>query len=1302
MLFSKNKFKKALTAFISASLLIPTVSSCVVNSDEEKTQTSFDENNIALRFGVLSDIHLSGSWNKAGHKYLDNAYKALLSLSGRNNDGSTRLDAVFIDGDITDAMNSSGNISSDMHKLYQNYTEIAAFRDISLDNFNAEDKTENVSVIFAYGNHDSTNGIALDESKQTDTTGFYSAKLFEKILSGYTWKDSVPENASATGNEIAQYNKQLISEYDEEGGENYAYFFGKDTTTGEYGREYGNRHIVVNGYHFITVEPETYTSTYAVETVQWLDGLLAEITNEEPDKAVFIATHPRIENTIFKATESSQDLTPVLNKYPQVIIWGGHDHTPLNRELAIWQGGKGTFTAVDTGVVQYGSGKSFSFKGNKNPENALNFGGYSGSEYRRMSQGELVEVDADGNVRINRLDFYNSDIANGEVKMIGEPWIIENISSDGSHLEKFTVAARSAANTAPYFDSTAKLSAEVNESSINISFPAAKDNERIISYFVDVKDKNGVNLGSHELTSYYYDYADAKELESKTYTFEIKDEIPVNEDVTISVYAADDYGAQSAKLAATVMRVVETEAAYPVKKFNLANLNKNNWSGSCEGTLTHGVAFEGRTASEIKKAAKNTKNAIIMNNWSTPLTGLDTHSYFVVDYYYKHDVNSEKAAAKEMRWRFYTGGGTVTHKNPLETNKWASIVIPLENSIEKFAKDSYQMKQYKFDPFGETAVSALDDNDTMYISAIRLVHGNPTVFTENGTAYVSADSYIGGTAVDVYAKIADAIASLGEEGGTVYIEGDIIAELGTDIEATESARKPVTVMGFGKTLAEQQKNRLWFKKTDAGRTAKYNGDITYDKITIKAPIDEAGLFSYGHKVTIGKDILTEKTVKGKEDIDASGTKSMAFNLGTYYNIQGDSKFDIYGGNFTDIATVYAWMNTTSPPTTKINATYNFFGGTFDRVTSGPRNSSTTVIITEGDVDYSFYGGTFENVFTGLYKYGTVKGDVRYDVYGGKFENGILFSNFSNPAGLVHMGNVAVVINSKGKDGYSITDTVTLKSAEENLYFKTSDDKKSVAIINNAELEKAQFDTSLVADYKVKVYGGSVQPVFENGILKGFTAASDIDGLYPFCGNDRIYAENGIYTIPEGETEIRFGLSPTIEYSENMTEAELSGAFVVLGAQFRKDNVALRFVASIGSDIIASLEEMNADNTACAAGKITGYGFVVVPADYLAQGVQPEIGMENVYVVPAVKKFDTTKENRLLYTVAIVDITVNNYGRNYTARPYITYDDGFGNICTFYGEAYSSSLVAVANAALSNENDKAAAQSIIDSYNSHKG
>ena len=1120
-----RKAKKATAALLAALM----IGSGTVTGHAETTASSeaFDESQIVLRFGVLSDIHMSGLWNiETSKQKLDRAYTGLELMAGEN-----KLDAVFIDGDITDAMNSSGNMSDSIPKLKQNYIEIGNFRDITLAHFGGSD----TKIIYANGNHDTAGGIALDENKKADTTGFYSAKLFQKILSGYQWQTSVPDNASATDQEIADYNKELLKAYDEKSGADYEWFFGADEALGANGLDYGNRHVKVGGYHFLTVEPKDYTASYSEETVTWLDQTLAEITAAEPNKAVFVATHARVKNTIFGSYSSvSTQLVSTLNKYPQVILWGGHEHSALNRELAIWQDG---FTAVDAGVVQYLYTADLGYNANSaNPVNGKDYVGWAGDEYRKASQGEYVEVDANGNVRIKRLDFYNSDLDGGEVKVIGKPWEILGTNADGRHLSRYTVENRANGNAAPTFAEGAALDVTLNDGIATVTFPAASDDIRVISYFVTV-EQDGKETAKQELTSFYYDYADASELNGRTYTASNL-QCPTGKSV-IKVTAIDDYGA-TAELSAEVE--FQGEVVYPSVEFDLTKLNNNGYSdSSCKGTLTFGETFEGRSnVAKVTKASDNLNSAeqIIMNNHTAlPSATLSETPYMVIDYYYAHDAASSKAAAPKMRWRFFIWGNntsTLIKETSIVTNEWATAVIPLTDEI--FAKDDYKIKQYKFDPFGTTALRDMDDNDALYISSIRFTQHMPS---EDGAAYVSADGKIAGVDSKVFKTIDAAIKSLGSNGGTVLVKGDVIISDPTELESTGTARSAVTVKGYGDELAARQANRIWFQTTDSGRAAGYNGDITFDEITMKAPVDEAGLFSGGVTVTLGENLLMEKTVKNNSDINASGYKSIAFNFGAYYNQSGKNIMTVNGGSYDAVSSVYSWIPGSA--NTNVETEYTFNGGTFTSVYGGTRNSAGGVITVGKNTTYNFVGGTFGNVYTGHHQNGKSDGITRFNISGGSFKS-ISFGSAGGSAEKSQAANTVVKIDGASDKLSAITlyknDKLT----------KVNDTDKWIAIVNNAEGGKASFASDLNVDYMLKVYGGKADAVFEGGKLAGFTITAD-NGSTPVVDGTALTAKNGIYDLSAYE-----GKTVTISFSSDLPKSRMQNFYWALQNK-EKVNVA---------------------------------------------------------------------------------------------------------------------------------------------------
>ena len=117
----------------------------------------------------------------------------------------------------------------------------------------------------------------------------------------------------------------------------------------------GNRHCVINGYHVIALQPISRCPIrYGDKTKAWLKKTLETVSSAEPEKPIFVITHPMIHNTCYGSNEGdewdTEELTPILSDHPQVMVFGGHLHFPLIDERSIMQT---EFTSVGCGSVRY-------------------------------------------------------------------------------------------------------------------------------------------------------------------------------------------------------------------------------------------------------------------------------------------------------------------------------------------------------------------------------------------------------------------------------------------------------------------------------------------------------------------------------------------------------------------------------------------------------------------------------------------------------------------------------------------------------------------------------------------------------------------------------------------------------------------------------------------------------------------------------------------------------------------------------------------------------------------------------------
>ena len=304
----------------------------------------------------------------------------------------------------------------------------------------------------------------------------------------------------------------------------------------------GARHISVRGVHFITLGPDKFhkkeANIYPEQTKQWLDETLARITAEDPNAYVFVITHLLMWGTCYGSVRgyfyASDDLTPILSKYPQVVTFGGHLHYPLNDDRAIMQT---SFTAMETATLSDmlidGHGLANVFKNTKTEGNT------------DFAQGLLVQIDADGNLRITRMDFYHQTT-------IDTPWYLDAPTPDGAHLTRYTAARGEDFNPA---DMTVgkrmtftQAPAEEGNTAVTVRFEATKYSRPIRTYRARVTDETGDCLSSADYLTDFYRHPD-----HRTMANEMEITLPPlpGGRYSISTTARDCWGNESAPLCGT-------------------------------------------------------------------------------------------------------------------------------------------------------------------------------------------------------------------------------------------------------------------------------------------------------------------------------------------------------------------------------------------------------------------------------------------------------------------------------------------------------------------------------------------------------------------------------------------------------------------------------------------------------------------------------------------------------------------------------------------------------------------------------
>lgn len=252
----------------------------------------------------------------------------------------------------------------------------------------------------------------------------------------------------------------------------------------------GNRHVEIDGYHFVSVDIETYMpgyNTLSPTTEAWLKNTLDKIVAQDPDKYIFVSCHSPAKDTVYGSmTNDAKDtgnwgasaqLDSVLKNYPQVILFSGHTHYAINLESNINQ----------TTYTQINSGSS----------SDIDFDMTALENRRSYSQGMIVEVDSENNIRITRIDLARDQV-------IRKPWYIDAYKADGSSLTRYSVETRLENNRAPQFPAGIEVT-EVSSTELRVDFKSAIDDDMVYYYVIEVVNAKGTVIASRTIVTPFYD-----------------------------------------------------------------------------------------------------------------------------------------------------------------------------------------------------------------------------------------------------------------------------------------------------------------------------------------------------------------------------------------------------------------------------------------------------------------------------------------------------------------------------------------------------------------------------------------------------------------------------------------------------------------------------------------------------------------------------------------------------------------------------------------------------------------------------
>lgn len=559
--FSKL-WKKATAGILVAAMIVgmvPTSDSSV----QAAASTAFDEENIVLKFGVLSDLHLlqSDTENVTTvqgriQKYA-NAVATLDQLAGND------LDMLMLAGDYTNQGTET------------QATTFASATKAILDAVNTDKADGNkTQLIMTYGNHDT-----YWTNYSMDCAGW------ETVLNNYNLLDNVTKCEAAPGCYKAATERN-----------------GKT-------------------YYFYSLETESYnnpSNMFYQEALDWLDEELKTVTTKNPNAYVYVVSHAPIaesgvygaditfeknadwatanagsEGTADDGSATSGNIDVVLSKYPQVVYFSGHTHLTNALESTIMQD---DYTAVAVSGFNRGdlySSETTYLDGSAHPS------GVDSSAY-----GLYVAVDKNGNQRIERVKMtsnnmvtttvtYGSDYvvdtvsipeSDATIETLEKVWDMAYPSDDKSHLTAYT----SERGAAPTFADGAAVTVENlafgdNKESVSfdVSFDTATCTNKIIRYELQLVNQNGKVVDNSWILGNWTNHTTGIVNEGETHLNATKlkysvsytsEQLAGSTEITAEIYAVDEFGVKSEAL-------TSAKQALGILKPSAAGANYNMFDG---------------------------------------------------------------------------------------------------------------------------------------------------------------------------------------------------------------------------------------------------------------------------------------------------------------------------------------------------------------------------------------------------------------------------------------------------------------------------------------------------------------------------------------------------------------------------------------------------------------------------------------------------------------------------------------------------------------------------------------------------
>lgn len=313
-----------------------------------------------------------------------------------------------------------------------------------------------------------------------------------------------------------------------------------------------NRHIVVNGFHFIASSPDNTGNAdgYSQTMKTWISDRLAKAKADTPaGNPIFLITHHNIPETVYGGSEwGAEQIRQAVTGYDQVVSISGHSHYSILDERSLTQNQLTAFTTQSLSYVDM----------ERNMFNAFNgFYDDNGTEkFRPDSCYSSVPVNAAKNpmcviMNVTEKDttVERWDVLDKTEEKADRRWTLSYPLERGNFT--YYNDARAAASEAPVFSSDASIvynpsiaSPTMKTALPGITFTAASHSDLVNSYTYELTNTQTQRTYRYHT---YSDYYLGVEKMAKQVDWAIDPTLPSG-NYTVKVYATESFGKRSEAL----------------------------------------------------------------------------------------------------------------------------------------------------------------------------------------------------------------------------------------------------------------------------------------------------------------------------------------------------------------------------------------------------------------------------------------------------------------------------------------------------------------------------------------------------------------------------------------------------------------------------------------------------------------------------------------------------------------------------------------------------------------------------------